>query len=201
MLFVHFWKDTIPSATKQLNHAFEVGMSTGDIEFAMAARMGAIWTQFERRPLSDVENEYQRFRERAMFYRQQTMFETTKPVLQCIHNLLGRGTAGPTLLVGEIMGTDELQELKQTNELLFVFSHCHLMMLSYLFNDIEKATACAKILSPLIRFPPGGIDAALLVFFDGLVAARNAQITGKWKFRRRVSKRLKRLRHWAKYAP
>lgn len=199
-LFIHFWKDTVPSAAEPLSYTFEVGMSTGDIEFGMVAMLTATWTQFEVRCLPDVEKDYQRLRERISFYGQSNLMTMTRPALQCIHNLLGRN-AEPTMLVGDIMDETTLHQLQETNELFFVFAHFHLMMLSYLFGDTEKATACAKVVAPMTKDPMGGMEAALLVFFDGLIAARNAQIFGKWKYRRHAAKQLKRLRHWAKHSP
>jgi len=177
-------------------------MTTGDIEYSLGAALMYTWIQFGLRPLPETVREYERLRERITLYGQETVFKLTKPALQMMHNLLGRsGPAGPTFLQGEIMDDSDLHSMEKDNETFFVFANFHLMMLNYLFGDLARATASAKVIRTWSDYPPGGMEALLVVFFDGLVAARNAQVSGKWKYRRRATKLLRRFEEWAKYSP
>lgn len=202
-IFVHYWIGTIESSLDPLKAAYEIGMTHGDVEFAFAAAMTHTFVQFETRPLLETLSAYERLRERMLFYSQKTVWDTTRPFCQCIHNLLGRaGPGGPTVLEGEILDHGTLCHFQEHSAMLFLFANVHLMVLSYLFGDTEQATECAKVIRPLTNYPPGGMEGAMLVFYDGLIAARNAQTKPKaWRCRRRAENQLKRLSHWAKYAP
>jgi len=202
-LFVHFWVGTIESSLEPLKTAYEIGMTHGDVEFAFAAAMTYLFVQFEMRPLLETLSAYERLRERMMFYSQETVWSLTRPFCQSIHNLLGHtGPGGPTVLEGDFLDHGTLRRFQEHSPTLYLFVNFHGMVLNYLFGDLKQASECAKVVRPMTNYPPGGMEGALLVFYDGLIAARNAQMKQKaWRSRRRAEHQLKRLSHWAKFAP
>lgn len=200
-LGIHTFKHPLATIITPLRRAQRVGIETGDIEFSLACGVSHVWAQFETRPLIEVEAAYQVLREQMIFYGQETVLDMTKPSLQAIHNLMGRGSVGPTTLSGEVMDEDLLFEMRDSNGKLYEYSHFHLMMLAYLFGDHVKAAEYSKLLRPASNFPFGAIDAALMVFFDGLVALQNARISKKRRRLCYARKQLRRIQYWTQHAP
>lgn len=201
---VHLWIGPYASAVGPLKIAYEVGMVHGDLDVAFGAALMYLFAQFEIKPLEETVAAYERLRERMVLYGQETTFALTQPSLECMTNLVGRyGNGGPTVFEGDFVNAEALSQFREHNPTIFIFANFHLMMLNYLFNDNERATACAKVVRPMVDHPPSGIDAAMLVLFDGLIAVRNVQRLGKnaRRYRRRAVKQLKRLMHWATRAP
>ena len=201
---IHLWIGDYASAEVPLKIAYEVGMVHGDMAVAFGAALMYEFAQFEIKPLEETIGAYERLSERMLLYDQETTFAVTRPTLQCMTNLVGQyGNGGPTVFDGDFVNAEALSRFREHSPTIFIFANFHLMMLSYLFNDIERATVCAKVVRPMIDHPPSCLEAALLVFFDGLIAVRNAQRLRKnaRRYRRRAVKQLRRLNHWATRAP
>ena len=179
-------------------------MVHGDLEVAFGAALICSFAEFEIKPLEETMSAHERLTERMLLYGQETTVAVIRPNLQCMKNLVGRyGNGGPTVFDGEFVNAEALSQFRERNPTIYIFANFHLMMLNYLFNDIDQATACAKEVRPMVDHPPSAIDAAMLVFFDGLVAVRNARRIRKRtrQYRRRAVKQLRRLMHWATRAP
>jgi histidine kinase len=200
-LGIHGFKHPISTSLEPLQLAQRVGTETGDMGVALLCGVLHCFSQLETRPLPVTEAQYQRLREQMTFYGQKTPLEITKPSLQAIHNLMGRGNMDPTTLCGEIMDEGAMRELEESKGKLFVFAHFYLMLLGYLFGDYEQAAKSSKVLRVASDYPFGALDAALIVLFDGLVAVQNVRIFKKRRMLRSALKQLRRMRHWAMHAP
>lgn len=200
-LGVHSFKHPFPTILKPLALAHRVGIEAGDMEMAMVCRLLHCFSQFETRALSETEANYQVLREQMILYGQMTSVEITKPSLQAIHNLMGRGSVGPSILCGEIIGEEEFRRIRDSTGKLVLFVHFYIMMLGYMFGDNEQAAQSSKRVRVISDYPFGAFDAALIVFFDGLVAVRNARISKKRSNLRFALTQLRRMRQWAQHAP
>jgi hypothetical protein len=187
---VHTFKHPLPTILEPLQCAWRVGIETGDMESAFLCGLFHCYSQLETIPLHQTEAS-----------NQMTVFEVTKPILQFIHNLMGRGDAEPTSLSGEAMNEEDMHRLKESGNQLYAFAHFYVMVLGYMFGDCEQAVTSSKIVRLISGYPSGALNAALIVFFDGLVAIRNSRTLMKRSNLRLASKQLRRIRHWAKHAP
>jgi hypothetical protein len=200
-LGIHTFKHPLATIITPLQRAQRVGIETGDIEFALGCGVAHVWVRFEISPLPEVEAAYQVVREQIIFYGQKSVLGMTITSLQAIHNLMGRGSAGPTTLSGEIMDESSWHELKESHGKFFEFAHFYLMMLAYLFGEYVKAAEYSKLLRQVADFPFGAVEVALIVLFDALVALQNARRAKKHKMLRFARKQLRRIRYWAQHAP
>ena len=94
---------------------------------------------------------------------------------------MGRGHGGPTTLTGEIMDKKSLLDLLKVKGKTMELANFYLTLLAYMFGNHDKAAEHSEKLRPASDYPFGATEAALLVFFDGLVAVQNARITKKRK--------------------
>lgn len=200
-LGIHTCKHPLNSIFAPHKDGQRVGIETGDIESSLACGLSHDWCRFETTPLPEVEAAYHVLREQMIFYGQETSLAMTKPFLQLVHNLMGRGHGGPTTLTGEIMDKKSLRDLQKANGKTMELANFYLMLLAYMFGDHDKVAAHSMKLRPASDYPFGAMEAALIVFFDGLVAVKNARISQRRKMLRLAQKQLRRIRHWAQHAP
>ena len=200
-LGVYSFKHPLPTILEPMQQAMRIGIETGDLESAMACGVVRCFVQIEFRPLAESEANYQSLREQVKVYNQQTAYEVTKPNLQLVQNLMGRGSLRPSILCGEIIPEHELALLQEPGGPLFNFVHGCTMMLGYLFGDLEQATRSSKALRFVLDNPFSGFDASLIVFLDGMVAVRNARRPKNRKNLRHAQKQVKRMCHWAQHSP
>ena len=67
---VHGWKRPTAECLEPLTIAHEVGIESGDIEFAMLGANVFLWNQFESTPIPKLIEHIERFTKRMRFYGQ-----------------------------------------------------------------------------------------------------------------------------------
>lgn len=172
---VHTWKRPIHEALEPMRYAYRIGLESGDIEFAMLNANLYCWNQMDVTSIPKLDKEIRGFRDRMVFYHQDMNLMLIKPCWQMLHNLMGLGTRDVLTLTGEIMEEDKLDQMRKTNETVYIWSFFHRMMLAYLFGDYERAAAFSSGCQQIVDYPFGATDVVLVVFFDGLTALAQAR--------------------------
>jgi len=198
---VHGWKLPIPESNDPLKRAFRIGLECGDIEFAMLNANIYCWSQLNYSSLPELDSNIASVTSRTRFYGQDSMAILIAPFHQFIQNLMGKGRGDPKRLIGDIFDEESQEKSKQTQSNLH-WSSFQRMIIAYLLGDFDKAQIEADACSALTYLPFGSVDAATVVFFDGLTALAQARRTKKNKKHiARAEKQLKRISGWAKHAP
>jgi len=178
---VHSWKRPIQETLEPMKYGYRIGLESGDIEFAMLNANLYCWNQIDITPIPILDKEMRGFRDRMNFYHQDMNLMLIKPSWQMLHNLMGLGTRDVLTLTGEIMEEDKLDQMRKTNEAVYIWSCFHRMMLAYLFGDYERAEALSSGCQQIVDYPFGASDVVLVVFFDGLTALAQARKSSKRK--------------------
>ena len=179
---VHAWKRPIQETLEPMKHAYRLGLESGDIEFAMLNANLYCWNQLDITPIPKLDKEIRGFCDRMKFYHQDMNLMLIKPTWQMLQNLMGLGTRDVLMLTGEIMSEDQLDQMRKTNESVYVWSCFHRMMLAYLFGDYDRAEALARGCRRIVEYPFGATDVVIVVFFDGLTALAQARKSPKHKY-------------------
>jgi predicted ATPase len=202
--FVYGWKRPILETVPKLRFAYQRGLESGDIEFAMINASLACWLQMENTPISIVDCEIASIFDRLEFHGQKVAMMLIKPFWQSLRNLAGYSSADVTALNGEIITEKEIEDIRSLMSSVHEFALFHKLILSYTFGDYIKAEQCAKGCQSLIDNPFGATDLVMVFFFDALTAIEMSRLSTRFRrfaFLARAKKRLARIKTWAKYSP
>lgn len=197
---VDSYKNPIMNGVEPMKLAYHVGISTGDVEIGLGCRLVSCLLQYETTPLPQIQAMMAKTRKQMQHYKQDMIFAISRPMLQGMLNLMGKGGKDPGVFWGDVLDEPQLADLQRTNERAFIYTHFHMMLLAYLFGDFKKAELCSRVLQELSKNPLGAVDAAYIVPMDALTSIELAR-AGKFGMRRHVAKCLRRIRHWADHCP
>jgi hypothetical protein len=186
---IHSFKHPISTMLQPLEYAKQVGAETGNIEESFVCGILINFLQVESRSLAETETRYLELFEKISYYGLTNLLVVSAPSLKAIQCLKGH------------CNIDSMSKDNGVDGLLRIFTFYHIMMLSFLFGDIDTAASSAKHLRLVSAFPLGGIDAALISFYDGLVAIRYARKARKRFNVRYGIKKMRQIRDCAKHAP
>jgi hypothetical protein len=188
-LGIHSFKHELSSNIEPMRYAAHVGEETGNIEESITCELFLSFVQLEARSLLKSVNSMNEIRKKMLFYGLTTLHELSTPTLQSLQTLIG---------YRDIISITTYQ---QSDGVIFLFTHFHIMMLSLIFGDVDTAAVSSKHLRTFSAYPFGGVDAAFIVFFDGLTAIRLARRKRKWQNIKYGMKKVKQLTIYAAHAP
>jgi predicted ATPase len=166
--FVYGWKRPILETVPKLRLAYQRGLESGDIEFAMINASLACWLQMENTPISIVDRELASVFDRLEFHGQKVAKNLMKPYWQALQNFAGYSSGDVTALNGVIITEKEIEDIRSSISIIHEFALFHKLILSYTFGDYIKADECAKGCQSLIDNPFGATGLVMVLFFDAL---------------------------------
>jgi hypothetical protein len=186
---VHLFKHKISSVLQPLRYAAQIGEETGNIEESITCELSFWFLQIESRPLFEIEKNLIELQRKMSFYGLATMLTLSMSILEFLQILTGSREK------------DSMTKHQASDGLVYVFSQFFSMMLAFIFGDHEAAASCSYHIRPFSKFPFGGVDAAFIIFYDGLVAVAQAHDVMKRRNLRYGKKKVRQLTYYAKHSP
>lgn len=178
-----------------LQHAYRIGLCTGDIEYAFLAKCVSFWSSRDR---LFATCKICVLSERMECLGQEVSLVLIRPLLQIVHNFSGRASGEPKRLSGSIMDQDSVFDQADGNPSLVLWSRFHCMVLAYFFSDFKLAADFSKGTEQLYDSNNGAMDSAYTLCYECmslLAVARKHDARVK-----RVRRLSKRLLKWAAHA-
>ncbi|MBF0397940.1 MAG: AAA family ATPase, partial [Desulfobacterales bacterium] len=200
------WKKHLRETLPNLISAYQIGLETGDIEFAsITAHLYCICSYYSGKSLEEVFKEMTNYSKAINNFKQENSFYYNESYRQAVFNLI-QDTKEPWCLNGEYLNEEKIVSIYTNSNdssgicVLFI----NKMILSYLFNNISYAIECADIFEKHIESQVGVISVPVFYFFDSLCRLANFyNISQKEQKRylKKIKSNQKKMKKWAYHAP
>jgi len=198
--FVNNWVEPIQSAVPQLKEAVDVGLSTGDTEFAMvSAQNYHIVALASGKVLGSLIDEMQMYSKLMVELNQNFINTMNMPVRQATLNLMGK-CADPTKLVGEEMDEENLLKNAEDGDQSTLMSLIcfYRMWLEYLFGEYNRAAETAKKNRDVAKHNLSRFAIVCnYAFYSGLAALALARKGSQEEWRDTIDNAMSQMETWA----
>ncbi|MEM7725610.1 MAG: AAA family ATPase [Cyanobacteria bacterium P01_A01_bin.45] len=204
--FINHWKKHLRKGLKPLTEAYQIGLETGDLEFAsFCAFIRCYHSYLLGEELSSLEQEMLNYSRAIADFNQESILQFLQLYRQVVLNLLGQ-VDNVCSLVGESYNEHlRLPLAKKENRLTEIFDiYLNKLILCYLFEQyflaVDYAQTATKYLEAVIATP----SVVLLNFYDSLARLRvYPTLSGVKKrlFLKKVNANQRKLKKWSHYAP
>uniref|UniRef100_A0A7S3DSP7 Uncharacterized protein n=1 Tax=Entomoneis paludosa TaxID=265537 RepID=A0A7S3DSP7_9STRA len=194
----HCWQRPASEMFGPLQNAYQVGLETGDVEFALLCACLPSWVKIEYECLPKLEQELSVLRERMKKYRQTTFEMFTRPVHDTVHNLMGL-SEDPTILKSPLAGEQITKAIKDnTLGSVHMWAKAHEVLLCCLFGKYQIAKDLSLTASEIAKGGFGPLGGSFVMFYCGfaevalaretkrgraLMAKKYSRLLGKWSIR------------------
>lgn len=204
--FVRFWKQHARVAWAAHPHTYQLGLQTGDQEFAawplmMRTHQGF----FMGLPLPGRIEEARNYVDACFQLKQEPSGSYAQCTLQAMLNLI-EGADDPCKLTGEVYDEDlKLAKYKEASE---AFGICNLyvikIVLCFLFGQHRTGIELVEPLEPWMGSMTSTLHVPVLHFYDSLnrlAVYREADEAERATLLARVDESIARMRNWAEHCP
>ncbi|MCP4112043.1 MAG: AAA family ATPase [Desulfobacteraceae bacterium] len=204
--FVRHWKEHVRETLKPFLKGYQIGMETGDLEFAAHCTFCyCVYSYRTGREMTALEREMASYNEAVSRLNQETCLNYNKIYHQTVLNLLGR-SENPCKLIGEIYDEQVMRPFHEKandwSALWILYSNK--MVLCYLFQKHSQAVENLKSAEKFLASAVGSFSYTLFYFFDSLIRLEKYSSVGKSgqkQILRNVNANQKKMRKWAYHAP
>lgn len=186
--------------TTHLYRAYQVGMETGDVEFALVdSNLCFSYMLLSGQSLATVETRTREFYDTALEYKQDLTLGTMRPALKCLHMLMGKLPI-PT---GFAFQSDLDRAVEAKDEAAIWIIHFLQLMLSYMLNDYEAAARETQFMGPMLQLHlHPGFSSILVAYCMALLAVANKrQGRERRKLLSNVYRNVRKLKQFSTYIP
>ena len=183
-----------------LYRGFQVGLETGDVEFALVnSNMCFGYMLLSGQSIERVEEKTTEFYDTALLYKQETTLGTMRPALKCLHILMGK-VERPT---GFAFSQDLARSEEAKDEAAIWIIHFMQLMLSYIFGDYNTAAREAKAMEAMLRLHlHPGFSSLLVAYCLSLLAiANDCHGRARRQLLTKVGRCMKKLEQFSSYIP
>lgn len=183
-----------------LYRGYQVGLETGDIEFALVnSNMCFGYMLLSGQSLERVEEKTTEFYDTALLYKQETTLGTMRPALKCLHILMGK-VERPT---GFAFSADLTRSEEAKDEAAIWIIHFMQLMISYFFGDYNTAAQEAEAMEAMLRLHlhPGFSSLLVAYCLALLTMANNCHGRARRELLKKVRRSMKRLEQFSSYIP
>ena len=204
--FVNHWHQHLQETIAPLTEAYQVGLETGDIEYAAwASYSGSFHGYFIGHELSELEKQMGDYAEVYRQFRQEKPYTYINTFRQAIKNLLGQST-NPSYLSGSVYDVQTIRTLQEKagDRTGLSCSYANQLILCYLFENYAEASQAGI---NAITYLDGVTSAAVvpIVYFYDVLAQLSLYPTATTIEQKQIIKKVtshqKKLKKWAHYAP
>ncbi|MEH1884468.1 trifunctional serine/threonine-protein kinase/ATP-binding protein/sensor histidine kinase [Nostoc sp.] len=204
--FVNHWHQHTQETIAPLTEAYQVGLETGDIEYASwASYTCSFHGYFIGEELSELEKKMGDYAEVYRQFKQEKPFTYINSFRQAIKNLLGEST-NPSELSGSVYDAQNTRKLQEQagDRTGLSFSYANELILCYLFENYAAASDAAI---NAITYLDGVTSAAVVpvvYFYDALTQLNlylKATAIEKKQIIKKVTYHQKKLKKWVHHAP
>lgn len=172
--YVRHWSRHSMETWAQFPLIYEVGLETGDLEFAgWSLMMGSFHALYSGRPLTETEHEVSRWVTAIAHVKQETALQYAEACLFLVRALLGRSTA-PWVLNDADGAFDQDARLSRHEAARDAFGVANLLfsraVLAGVFRRVDEARALFSQLDPWFPSMVATIHVPTVVLFDVLTA-------------------------------
>lgn len=206
--FVRHWKEPISEIQKPYKELFQLGVDTGELEYASyVAMMFTIFAYYLARDLATAEVEIQRYTDAQRAFKQVPSLDIQLNIHQAILNLRGQ-SQDPTILTGDVYDEEEMLKAYTTGQdqdptKLFVLC-CIKVSLNVLFGHPQKALDWAAKAREVIDGGRGTFHLPVFHWNEALAClSLLSETTGREarSLRKRIQKNRKQLAQWCQHGP
>jgi signal transduction histidine kinase len=202
--FIAHWQRHAKANLEPLLEAYQIGLETGDLEYAALAAFLYPTTAFIiGKPLSQVNQDMLKFEQTIAKLNQKTAWQFIQLWRQVVLNLQ---IPSPERLQGE--SYDEEKKLAfylQTNDkTTLCFIYVNKLIFCYLFEQYQSALDCASALDNYSEGILSLILVPIFYFYDSLTRLAiypHISKAQQKQFLKQVTNNQKKMNHWAKHAP
>ncbi|MEH2412364.1 trifunctional serine/threonine-protein kinase/ATP-binding protein/sensor histidine kinase [Nostoc sp.] len=204
--FINHWHEPLQDTIAPLTEAYQVGLETGDIEYAAwASYVRSFHGYFIGQELAELEKQMGDYAEVYSNFRQEKPLMYTNSFRQAILNLLGEST-NPSYLSGAVYDAQTIRPLQEQagDRTGLCFSYANELILCYLFKNYTGASEAAI---NAITYLDGVTSAAVvpIVYFyqalTQLILYPTATAIKQKQILKKVTSHQKKLKKWAHHAP
>ncbi|MEH2137524.1 AAA family ATPase [Nostoc sp.] len=204
--FIFHWKEHVKESLKPLLEAYQIGLETGDLEFA-AYCIHCYCFQFYAvgKELVEAEREMETCNEAIRQIKQKTVLTWNQIFHQAIENLMGC-SVNPTRLVGKFYNEESgLPQHKAVNDGTAIFNvHFNKLFLFYLFSKYAQAVENSAIAERYFIPIMGTTLGPFYYFYDALARLATypeSSIETQQEILKKVVLSQEKMKHWAHHAP
>ncbi|MGI0495228.1 ATP-binding protein, partial [Alkalinema pantanalense CENA528] len=204
--FIKHWKDALSTVVPALEHAYQDGIETGDLESAnLNAGVYCNYAYSQGQVLSDLLSKMEAYRQVTIKHEHLHSLLLQTTYQQAVLNLLEQNQ-NPAILSGELFDAETtLPALKVSNNFTGLFHwYINQAILYYLFNEYQPAARIIKEAKEYLQGGTATFTVVLYVWFDALIQLRcypNIAPEEQPTILQQVQQQQDQLRHWATFAP
>ncbi|MEG4407608.1 AAA family ATPase [Microcoleus sp. MON2_D5] len=203
---VAHWKEPVRKTLKPLLESYQIGLETGDLEFAAySACYACNHLYFAGAELTELEREMASYSHALKQLKQIASFNYNEIFRQAVLNLLGE-SENPCLLVGEAYDEVELlsQHLEGNDRNGLHYLYLNKLILCYLFEELPQAIANTAKAEEYIDSAIALLCVPLFHFYDSLVQLAiwtDSSTSDRELILEKVAHNQQKLKTWAEHAP
>ena len=203
---VAHWKEPVRKTLKPLLESYQIGLETGDLEFAAySACYACNHLYFAGAELTELEREMASYSHALKQLKQIASFNYNEIFRQAVLNLLGE-SENRCLLVGEAYDEVELlsQHLEGNDRNGLHYLYLNKLILCYLFEELPQAIANTAKAEEYIDSAIALLCVPLFHFYDSLVQLAiltDSSTSDRELILEKVAHNQQKLKTWAEHAP
>ncbi|MEH2415997.1 trifunctional serine/threonine-protein kinase/ATP-binding protein/sensor histidine kinase [Nostoc sp.] len=204
--FINHWHEPLQDTIAPLTEAYQIGLETGDIEYAAwASYVLSFHRYYIGQELAELEKQMGDYAEVYSHFRQEKPHTYINSFRQAILNLLEPST-NPSYLSGAVYDAQTIRQLQEQagDRTGLCFSYTNELILCYLF---ENYTGASEASIKAITYLDGVTSAAVvpIVYFyqalTQLILYPTATLTEQKQILKKVTSHQKKLKKWAHHTP
>ncbi|MBD2451378.1 AAA family ATPase [Nostoc sp. FACHB-152] len=200
------WKEHIKESLEPLLKAYQIGLETGDLEFAAyCAHCYCFQLYVVGKELVEVEYAMTTYNEAISRIKQKTALTWNQTFQQAVANLMGYSVS-PIHLIGQFYNEkDGLQKHEVANDGTAIFdAYFNKLYLCYLFSEYAQAIENSDVAEPYFIPIMGTPLAPLYYFYDALARLAiypESSTEVQAEIFKKVTAKQEAMKRWAYYAP
>ncbi len=203
---VAHWKEPVRKTLKPLLESYQIGLETGDLEYAAySACYACHHLYFAGAELTELEEEMASYSHALKQLKQIASFNYNEIFRQAVLNLLGE-SENRCLLVGEAYDEEELlsQHLEGNDRNGLHYLYLNKLILCYLFGELPQAIANAALAEEYIDSAIALLCVPLFHFYDSLVQLAiltDPSTSDRERILEKLAQNQQKIKTWAERAP
>ncbi|XOV89370.1 MAG: AAA family ATPase [Pseudomonadota bacterium] len=204
--FISIWKQPVRNTLEPLSRAYQTGMETGDVEFALiAAIMGTVNAFLLGHDLNSLDASLARYNRQAADLNQTPILGIGSIYQQAIRNL-SQPAGQPWLLVGDIYVEEDLIPFHEANGDESSLANLYIvkLFLAVLFRRDREAMDYARLARPKLSSVVSSPALAFFMLYESLAmlsSLKSVTPITALRLNLRISYNQRLFRKWAHHAP
>ena len=204
--FLDFWVNHLRNSIDIAAHVHELGLKTGDKEFAASGLMvQCIHGYFAGEPLAQLAPKIASYAQGIRQLKQELLYQQTQLFHQVVLNLIEEGELTEKLQ-GPVFDEEVIltEEFKESSKAGVFYLHLNKLMLCYLAGRYSQAQEYSALLSGKVEHVMASAIQPVYVLYDALLQAARYDVLPDAEQRQakeQLSKAISSMKKWSRHAP